>query len=242
MSQFFKNFEVVPYYFGNEITQSLFQNLGTYISIIDEIKDDTISYNSVFIEEGDRPDSLSYKLYGTIDYYWTFYFLNNDLRESGWPLSYLDLENKAKLDYPNYTVTTAADITSRFKEGDSVVGLNSGASGTVVKRYLDLGQIVIDFPNHFDNGEQIRANNIISDQVIITSSVVQYNSVHHYENTSGEWVDVNPYNLNTSGLIPITYFDRILAKNDSLKEIKVFKPQIPAEVQSEFQKLLLRGY
>ena len=242
MSQFFKNFPVVSYYFGDEVTPSLFQNLGTYISIIDDIKDDVIAYNTVFIEEGDRPDTLSYKLYGTVDYYWTFYFLNNDVRESGWPLSYLELENKAKTDYPHYTVTTAADITSRFKEGDFVEGLNSGATGTVVKRYLDLGQIVIDSPNHFDNGETIMANNIISDQVAITSSVVQYNSVHHYENASGEWVDVNPYNLNTSGLIPITYYDRIIAKNESLKEIKVFKPEIVPQIQSEFQKLLLRGY
>ena len=42
-------------------------------------------------------------------------------------------------------------------------------------------------------------------------------------------------------LPPITYFERITAKNDSLKEIKVLSPSVAAQIKSEFNKLLLRG-
>lgn len=248
MSQYFKNFPLVNYYFGDETNPTIFQNISAYISIIDELKDKTTSYTSVFIEEGDRPDTLSYKLYGTTDYYWTFFFLNDDIRESGWPLSWVDLLDKAKKDYPHFTVTTEDDISSRFLEGDLVQGLQSGSTGTVIKRYLDLGQIVVNMSltattNGFNAGEQIRANNIISDEVVVKSSVAQYNSVHHFENTSGEWKDIDPYDYDnsTSGLIPVTYYERVIAKNEALKEIKVFRPDVVPQIQGEYQKLLLRG-
>ena len=44
-----------------------------------------------------------------------------------------------------------------------------------------------------------------------------------------------------SAFTPVTYFERITAKNDSLKEIKVLSPDVAAQVKTEFNKLLLRG-
>lgn len=242
MSTYFKNFPLILYNFGDETTPSIFQNISAYVSIIDRLKDNVLYYTTEFIDDYERPDTLSFKLYNTIDYYWTFFYLNEDIRESGWPLSQLDLLEKAQKDYPNWTITTEDDITSRFLEGDTVEGLGSGSVGTVVKRYLDLGQIVIKGPDNYTAGELIQANGVISDRILVKSQIHQYNSVHHYENTSGEWIDIDPRDQNTTGLIPITYFDRIKAKNDSLRQIKVFKPEVVAQIQSEFIKLLQRGY
>lgn len=242
MATYFKNFPLVLYNFGDETTPSIFQNISAYVSIIDRLKDNVLFYTTQFIDDYERPDTLSYKLYNTVDYYWTFFYLNEDIRESGWPLSQLDLLEKAQKDYPNWTITTEADITSRFLEGDTVEGLSSGSVGTVIKRYLDLGQIIIKGPDNFTAGELIQANGIISDRILVKSQIHQYNSVHHYENTSGEWIDIDPRDQNTTGLIPITYFDRIRTKNDSLRQIKVFKPEVVAQIQSEFVKLLQRGF
>ena len=129
-------------------------------------------------------------------------------------------------------------------EGDTVQGLTSGWTGVVVKRYLDLGQIIIKLDDEngaFNPSELLRANNNISDQIQLTGAVVQYNSVHHYEDTDGNWVDINPYNPSTTGLIPITYLNRLRDLNNKLREIKVFTPETVVQIQSEFNKLLLRG-
>ena len=244
MSKFFNNFPLLAYNFGDETKGSLFQNISAYISIIDEVKDEVSAYNTIFIDDDERPDTLSYKLYNDESYYWTFFYLNEDIRESGWPMNELEIYDKAKLYYPNYTVTTRAPIHDIFLEGDTVLGLSSGTTGVVVKRYLDLGQIVIakdTTTREFRQTELIRANNNIADQVALTSSVVQYNSVHHYENSSKIWTDIDPFNPNLSGLTPITYLDRILAKNTELREIKVFTTETVTQIQSEFNKLLLRG-
>ena len=250
MAEFFRNFPVIGYDFGNETNPALFQDISAYIKVIDEIKDDIAFYSTVHIQDYDRPDNFSFKLYGTTEFYWTFYYLNDDIRESGWPLPQQDLLPKAKLDYPHRSVITTADISKTFLPGHTVTGALSGSTGTVIKRYLDLGQIIIDSPNNFNAGENITPsiNGVAqtADIVVVTSDVEQYNSVHHYEDGSKEYVDIGLVPSgngaadypSASGKTPITYFDRILAKNDSLREIKCLKPDIAVQVKSEFNKLL----
>ena len=82
-TNFFKNFEFVQYSFGNREDPVLFNNITQYVDIIDKIKQEVSFLNRYTIVGGDRPDSLSQKLYGTMDYYWTFYLMNDDLRYSG---------------------------------------------------------------------------------------------------------------------------------------------------------------
>ena len=250
---FFRNFPLAAYKFGDEENFSLFQNISAYVNIIDELRDDLSYYTTEFVQDYDRPDSFSYKLYGTTEFYWTFYYLNDDIRESGWPLPQQDLLPKAKVDYPHQTVLTTADISKTFLPGHTVTGASSGSTGTVIKRYLDLGQIIIDSPNNFDVGENITPsiNGVeqIADFIVVTSNVEQFNAVHHYENASKEHIDIGlvPSGTGTasypslSGKTPITYFDRILAKNDSLREIKCLKPDVAVQVKSEFNKLLSQG-
>jgi len=253
MSQFFQNFPLVSYNFGTEVDPAVFQNISAYIKIIDELKDNIAFYTTVHIQDYDRPDNFSYKLYGTTEFYWTFYYLNDDVRESGWPIPQQDLLPKAKLDYPHQTVLTTADISKTFLPGHTVTGASSGSTGTVIKRYLDLGQIIIDSPNNFNAGENITPsiNGVeqTADFIVVTSNVEQFNAVHHYEDASKDYVDLGlvPSGNGTASYpslalkTPVTYFERILAKNDSLREIKCLKPDVAVQVKSEFNKLLSRG-
>lgn len=241
MAGIFRNYPLTLYKFGDENSVNLFQNLSVFISILDEMKDDIAFYETQFISDYERPDTLSYKLYDTTDYYWTFFYLNTDIRESGWPLAELELLQKAKEDYPHWTVTTKNNISNQFAVGSRVQGSSSGSTGVVVKRYLDLGQVIIKGENNFSNGERIFDIDQTGDYMDVHSQIHQYNSVHHYENTSGEWVDIDPHTQVTTGLIPITYMNRIREKNTSLREIKVLKPTVAAQVKSEYNKLL-RGY
>ena len=79
----FANYPLVDYRFGDEVATSVFQNITTYVDLIDQVADDAALYEYYFIPDGMRPDVLSYELYGTIDYYWTFFLLNDNLRQQG---------------------------------------------------------------------------------------------------------------------------------------------------------------
>ena len=137
---------------------------------------------------------------------------------------------------------TADDIGALFPVGQVVEGATSGTTGTIIKRNLDLGQLIIKTISgtKFTSGEQLRYTDIngVFQVLTTTSETEQYNAIHHYENTDGVQVDVDPHNLNTSGLVPVTFRERMEAKNDSLKQIIVIKPDSIDTVVSEFNRLL----
>lgn len=139
---YFRNFPTIEYRFGTESFPTKYQNLGVYLDLVDQAKDDAAFYTYYNLSNGDRPDVISQKLYNTTDYHWTFFLLNDNIRIQGWPLAYADLTNKAKKDYPNTTITTRTDISKTFFEGSIVQGKTSGQKAVVLRKHLDLGQIV----------------------------------------------------------------------------------------------------
>jgi len=242
-SGYFRNFPIINYTFGDTDTTSpsLFQNITTAISILDELKGNMVFANTATIRDNERPDTFSYSLYGTTDYYWTFYFLNQDLRESGWPLTEREILPRAKIDYPNIVLTTKGDISTAFLTGQSIEGLGSGAVGRIRKKNLDLGQIVVAMTSgSFDVGENVFANEEQAVVKELTGVTEQYNAVHHYEDTDGVITDINPatFNSASTSLIPITYLNRVRLRNDALRSVDVFKPEVAAQVAAEFNNLL----
>ena len=171
MSNYFNNFPLLTYKFGNEVSDTLFQNLTTYISLVDELKGNVAFYDTGYIRDGERPDTLSYNIYGTTEYYWTFYLLNEDIRESGWPLKESEILPSAKVYYPNMVITTNGNLTTRFLTGQTVTGLTSGAIGVIKKKNIDLGQIIINTSDTFIEGEQIYPTDQ-TDQIVTITSIV----------------------------------------------------------------------
>tara|TARA_S200002703_G_scaffold78781_1_gene67838 strand:+ start:9971 stop:11017 length:1047 start_codon:yes stop_codon:yes gene_type:complete len=143
---FFTNFPFVNYNFGNEIDPAVFQNLTTYIDLIDQVVDNTSLYEEYYIQDGKRPDTLSYELYGTTDYYWMFYLLNDKLRQQGWPLDEQDIYSLSKEYYPNTTLLTQYKLYNEFFINDIAIAgskTNPSFKGKILEKDLNLGQVVI---------------------------------------------------------------------------------------------------
>ena len=143
---FFTNFPLVDYKFGNEVDTALFQNLTVYVDLFDQIIDNTSLYTSYTIQDGERPDSLSFKLYGTVDHYWTFYLLNNKLRIQGWPLTYQDQHTQAEKFYPNTVLTTQESMHSKFFLNDIVATKpfsDPPFKAKILEKNYDMGQLVV---------------------------------------------------------------------------------------------------
>ena len=244
MLNYLGNYPNIEYRFGSNENPVTFKDLSVYIDLIDQIQDSVSAYTKYTILSGDRPDIVSYKLYGSVDYYWTFYYLNPNLRESGWPLNDQDAYNVVTSSYPHHVVTTENNIAgTRFTVGRKIYGNTSTVEGTIIATKPDLGQIIIDSgTNGFLVGEQIVTEpdeQLVVSTASVYSTADQYNSVHHYEDTDGEYVDINPFNQSsTNGLIPVTYLERFIAKNNDQKQIKVLKREIITAVNSQFNALL----
>lgn len=146
---FFRNFPLINYQFGDETTNTVFQNLTAYIDLIDQVSDDASFYENYYIKDFTRPDVLSYELYGTTDLYWTFYLLNPKLRKQGWPLNSSEVLDYAKEAYPNAAIITDEPMWGEFYIGDVIADrTNIDEFGTtykakIIEKNYDLGQLIV---------------------------------------------------------------------------------------------------
>jgi hypothetical protein len=237
---YFTNFPNILYKFGNNETETVFQDISAYVQIIDEIKDNINFYSSYTILEGERPDQLSQKLYGTPSMYWTFFLMNDNVRQLGWPLTQPQIQELVAKQFPKKVITTVADLTGIFKVGQTITGLGSGATGTIISRRLDFGQLVINTTGTFIAGELITSTVGTTTQSVLLSkgSTVQYETIHHWEDSDGDYVDIDP-SVGTSAIYtPITFYEKYVADNDLLRTIKTIKPIAVNSVYRAFNESL----
>lgn len=241
---YFRNFPIINYQFGDSKDLTAMQDLTAYIDIIDRVRDDAAFYEMYTILPKERPDWLSFKLYGDNRFHWTFYLLNDKIRRQGWPLDYNEVVQKAKEDYPNDTFTFNELMHDQFLAGTTFEGLTSGATGKILRRNLDLGQItyektsVASFTAATELVVQRDASGAITNSGTGSSFTKEYLAAHHYENADKETVDIDPLIGAGVLLTEITYLGRYEKANDELREIKVLRPNVINDIDQAFQEAL----
>jgi hypothetical protein len=225
MAKFFQYFPKVNYSFGNGI-ESEFQNLSAYAEIVDLIKDELNYYTTYTILEGERPDQLSQKFYKSTNYHWLFIFMNDKIKESGWPLTRYELNQKMAKDLPNTVIRTYNDIGSIFNVGDTLAGNTSAESATIISRNRELGLI---------DGEVLTSG---TNSIQLITSSEEINAVRYYVDGDLNTVDIDPFSAAPSTYTPISNSDYYHARNDELKEIKVVKKSLVSSIVKEFQSAM----
>ena len=243
---YFRSFNRIPYKFGNETEFEITQNISTYADVIDQVKDDIAFYNTFTIPEGTRPDQLSMELYDTPVFHWTFYLINDEIRLQGWPLTNRELEAKVKKDYPNTVITTRDSLAGKFKVGQTVVGSQSGVTGKILHRNINLGQLTIESSSTLAFQTSPSAEAVTStvaspggtttETITIVSFSAEHLGANHYINANREQVDFDPA-VGPGGLLTeVTNFDNYINENDALRTIKVIRPTYINEVVSSFNR------
>jgi len=100
---FFNQFPKTLYSVQNDAIKSTVTDYFRYVDVVDRLAQNVYSYNTVDIINAERPDTLSFRLYGTTDYYWTFFITNDALKEglSAWPKSDSEVKNHISNQYKN---------------------------------------------------------------------------------------------------------------------------------------------
>ena len=121
---YFENFQKTLYKFNNEVVVTT--NLSAYAEILDDVRLNTSFYQDYYVQNGERPDHVSYSLYGNPQYHWTFFLMNPKIREQGWPISPQEITQKVKKDYPNYVLVSNSDLANNIKIGQVIRGETTG--------------------------------------------------------------------------------------------------------------------
>lgn len=197
------------------------------------IKDDLLLYSKYTIQDGERPDHLSQKFYGSPDYYWTFFMVNENLVNihTDWPLSRKEFDVMVKSKYDGYVLTTTEDISSVFTKGETVKGLISGATATLTSK--DCNTNILRLTNVVG---QFRANETIrgltsEDIITITGQTEFYNATRHYIDSDG-----NITHKDAITATEVTYYEYEKELNDKKAEIRVIRPAYIIKVAQQFFK------
>lgn len=157
---YFKQFPKSLYDYGNDGVLTNVVDLYRSVRPVQNFIDNASNYTFYQIKDGERPDIVSQKLYGTSRHYWTFFIINDFLHDglAAWPMSTQDLQTYIDTEYEGWALTTnpsitrntdnqitnfANSISGRFQLDETMTGGSSGATGTLTKKDLDLNQLVI---------------------------------------------------------------------------------------------------
>ena len=212
------------------------KNLTAKAKISDGLINNAGYYQTVTIIDGERPDLLSQRLYGTGVYHWTFLLLNPQIKNiwDDWPMSASQLVEYCTNKYQYLAADTSTNLVNKFIIGETVTGSVSGATGIIKEIHVNMGYIVIEKTagTFTITGETIQGltSTDSADANFIKS---QAYAPHHHLDASGNWVK-----RAASGTTAYSYIDYESAVTEQNRDIKVIRPSQINDVVSKFQEVM----
>jgi hypothetical protein len=155
---FFQQFPKIPYDFGSNGIDSNIVDLFRFVKANEQYFHEVATYIDYQIRDGERPDIVSNSLYGTPEYYWVFFLINEHLKNgiSGWPMSDQELIEYIAEEYPGTIIETRPyisrtgdglifdqpnSLSNRFIFGETIFGSASSARGIVISKNIQQSQL-----------------------------------------------------------------------------------------------------
>ena len=209
------------------------KNLTAKAKISDSLINNAAFYQTVEVIDGERPDHLSQRLYGSDIYHWTFLLLNPQIKNiwDDWPMKYSQLVEYCTEKYQYLAADTDDSLVDKFVLNETVQGQVSGATGKVKEVHVNMGYVVIEkISGTFTiTGETIYG---INSQDSIACNFIKsqaYAPHHHIDDSTGEWVK-----RRTAGTTAYTYIDYESAVTEQNRNIKVIKPLHITTIAQQF--------
>ena len=266
---FFKQFPTISYDFDRSGVLQNVVNIYRSVRPLQLFADNFSTYTYYNIKNGERPDIVSQRLYGSTNYYWTFFILNDFLHDglAAWPMSQEKLQTYMATEYSGTVINTNPQIqrdqdqsiidhrnslAGRFTLGETITGGTSGATGTLHKKDLDLNQIVLKNVTGTFVGEPGVISEALtgstSNDSVGTYEVFKYlDAPHHYFLTSDPEHRIQTNAVFIEGGVQsgqLSYQSNrayLEEKNDSRSKIRVIQPEYVTQFADEFQRMLRNG-
>lgn len=254
---FFKDFPLI------QIDNRFYHDIFRFVDVNERLLSSFLQYEQVSILDGERPDQLSYRLYGDERFYWTFFIVNDSLKAGlkAWPLSTHALTQYR--DYADFGIVQLADVVGEY----SLHGLPID-DRVSVKR---IGREQSAQIKEFDAGRnQIRILHKNEDPFFYSSSGVQRIQIYSeypdwYDEVASSWYvdhsgsDVPPteeelllalqfsvssfhvdsYTAKYNDVM--TFGEYEIAENEKKRAISVIKPNLIYRFADEYKRLVTNG-
>tara|TARA_R110000782_G_scaffold10750_1_gene33259 strand:- start:449 stop:1192 length:744 start_codon:yes stop_codon:yes gene_type:complete len=244
---FFQRFPKTQYDFYESGKTTTIPDLFRNVSSADKRFVAATTYQDYFVNE-ERPDQLSFKLYGTPDFHWSFFIVNDKLKGgiNDWPLTYNDLNDYIDDKFLNNVIRLYREvdddinynsISGYWSVGQVLTGATSGATATVTKRDEKNNQLTFTYntSTSFSSTETINGSTteVITDKYDIR---LGKNAVHHFEDADNNLVsNFENYRLPT-GFVTNSDYEKDL--NDKKSSIRVIRSKYIEEFAIIYRRLI----
>ena len=137
---YFEKFPKILYDIDNTKNYKLVTDILRRVKVRESIRDNVELFDKYDVDSGDSPETIAYKIYGSVRYYYVILLLNNIKdRYYDWPLSYQAFESYVKDKYANpsgihhYEITQSSGTTTSNgpDDYDYLIEVNSTQPGAV---------------------------------------------------------------------------------------------------------------
>lgn len=214
--------------------------------VIDEFKEHSVDFVPYTVQDGERPEDVSLKFYGTPFYHWIIMLYNNIIDPYyDWPMSSVQfdkyiLRRCAELGVSQTDIKHYVNDDGIILEIDSRFFINYLELDGAVTVPDELGNLIIDgtgtaFKSQLFVGAMIRVNSETAEVVeIISDTRLRINvPILNAESNVGSQIYLKAASSGT----PVTYFDFELSLNEEKKQI--FVPTLDAAQRIETEYLAL---
>ena len=231
---YFSNIKSIAIDIDGSGNLDLMKNLTAKAKVSDALIDNSAYYQTVEIQDGERPDLLSQRLYGTPIYHWTFLLLNPQIKNiwDDWPMASSQLVEYCTNKYQYLAADTDTDLNNKFIVGETVTGGVSRATGIVKEIHVNMGYIVIEKTagTFTITGETIQGLTS-TDSAVANFIKSQAYAPHHHVDSSGNWVK-----RAAAGTTAYSYIDYESAVTEQNRNIKAIKPSQIQTIALKFVK------
>jgi hypothetical protein len=252
---YFKDFPNIYYTYninGKDVLKVV-RDITTNVRLRKDILSNITLYDSYDIQEGDTPEIVAAKYYGSSEYHWAIMLANEiyDYRED-WPMSQLVLNEYIKTKYNQFDAiswTYSGDVVTAVIP-DHGITLDGTDDVVVNNAYVTITDIItgeqtIELANGLDG--TLNITGVLEDSITFTSNgqiegtptggVSIYTSAREYRTKHYE-LDGYIVSADEIGAQPVTYYDYEVSLNDSKRNIKLISPGIVAQIADELKKLI----
>lgn len=212
MAGYFSNFPKIYFSINDGESVDRITNIMAKFSLDESFKENTAVYYKYDVTEGDTPEIVAHKLYGSTQRHWIVLLMNNIVDpQFDWPMTSITLNNYIDAKYSN---TQYANSTT------SGAGLTY--AGSNIHSYYKIITTTIPNGSKIVNEYEIDANTY--DNVSVSTASVTL-------------ADNNVITISTSKDTK-TYYEYEVELNESKRKIKLLKPEFVTSLEDEVKRVL----
>jgi hypothetical protein len=213
MAEYFNYFEKIPYFLDDEKKNlDLITNLSLKFKFDDNFKENKVIFYNYVVGDGETPEIVSYKFYGTPEKHWIILSLNNIIHpQFDWPLPENNLKDYIDKKYKSFTNTEIDQTGEQWaKTNIKDYFLITTTKTSDLEKPNEL--ITLLSKEKYDNTVSFTQENYILD--------------------SGDQVEIKKQKS------AISFYDYEIQENDRKRNIKILKNEFSSLIFEEFKNII----